>query len=269
MTMFTDFSSLLTAVKNLGIDPRDQILELNQGIEVTSEAQYVAAPHGFYDVLPSGYIARIMLHIGVGEPGRCHDEPYRWHRYHLAKCAAYGPPSRQLKSFKTRRADGRFSYYLYDNWGNEYKPHHREAGRPLLLCGNCRNKLGSVALDNPDEEIDLESLLQGALARRLFPTPFRYDQDRIIGFHPEDWRAIAFYAKERAAWHCSRCGGNYGRARKFLHAHFVETPRIPEAIGRVTILCAGCHALEPGHSHVLPAIPEFRQCFPDHSSFKK
>jgi hypothetical protein len=267
--MFTDFSSLLNAVKELGIDPRDLLKALDQGVEVTSEAHYVAAPNGFYDVLSSGHIARVLLHIGVGEPARCHDDPQRWHRYHISKCAAYGPPSRQLKSFKTRRADGRFSYFIYDTWGDEYMPQHRENGRKLLICGNCRNKLNHLALDNPDGDLELSSFLQGSLARRLFPNPFRYDHDRVIGFPLEDWDAIARYTKERASWHCARCGWDHRNTPKFLHAHFVETPGIPEAIGQIQVLCVGCHALEPNHSHIHPAIPAFKERFPDHSSLRR
>lgn len=267
--MFTDFSSLLNAVKELGIDPRDLLKALDQGVEVTSEAHYVAAPNGFYDVLSSGHIARVLLHIGVGEPARCHDDPQRWHRYHISKCAAYGPPSRQLKSFKTRRADGRFSYFIYDTWGDEYMPQHRENGRKLLICGNCRNKLNHLALDNPDGDLELSSFLQGSLARRLFPNPFRYDHDRVSGFPLEDWDAIARYTKERASWHCARCGWDHRNTPKFLHAHFVETPGIPEAIGQIQVLCVGCHALEPNHSHIHPAIPAFKERFPDHSSLRR
>lgn len=267
--MFTDFSSLLNAVRDLGLTPGDLLKDLVQGIEVTSETQYVAAPNGFYDVLQSGHVVRVLIHIGLGESARCHDEPQRWHRYHIAKCAAYGPPSRQLKTFKTRRADGQFSYYLYDTWGEEYRPQQREKGRALLLCGNCRHKLGSLALYDADEDLDLGSFLQGALARRLFPTPFRYNQDRIVGFPVDDWDAIARYTKERAAWHCARCGGDYRKAAQFLHAHFVETPLTPEALGQITILCAGCHALEPDHHHLQASIPEFRARFPAHCSLRQ
>jgi hypothetical protein len=270
MSTFPDFSKLLAAVAALGVDLDDCLASLDSGIEVTSEEEYVAAPNGFYDVLPTGHIVRLIIHLGQGDHSRCHDDPERWHRYHTGRCAAYGPPSRQLKFFKTRRSDGQFTYFLHDYYNREYRPEERVKGRRLQLCGNCRNKLGSLGLLDEHGNPELSELFSGTLTRRLHRESIRHDHDRISGFPPADWRAIAHYVKNRAAGHCARCSRNLRAVPRFLHAHYREGDSHPAVLGRVTALCAGCHALEKGHELLRQMVrfdasfSHFRTAFPDH-----
>ena len=269
MSTFPDFTRLLGAVASLGVDLADCLSDLAEGVVVSSELDYVAAPNGFYDVLPTGDIVRLIIHISQGGPERCHEDPERWHRYHTARCAAYGPPSRQLKHFKTRRSDGRFTYFLHDLWEREYRPEDRIKGRPLVLCRNCLGKLDHLALLNEDGEPDLEGLLSGDLPRRLHTEPVVHDHDRIFGFPEADWRCIALHAKNRAAWHCAHCAGDFRSARRFLHAHYREAGAGRATLGKVSALCAGCHALEEGHEILRMRVrtaPEFAGFRESHSS---
>lgn len=270
MSAFPDFSKLLAAVAAMGADLDDCLSSLHAGVPVTSEEEYVAAPNGFYDVLPSGHIVRLIIHLGQGDNAHCHDDPERWHRFHTGRCTAYGPPSRQLRFFKTRRADGRFTYFLYDFYDQEYRPEERIKGRALRLCGHCRNKLGKLSLLDERGEPDLDELFSGTLTRRLHRETIHLDHDRISGFPEEDWKAIARYVKSRAVGHCSRCARDMRPLPKNLHAHYTEDASRPAVLGRVTALCAGCHAQEKGHEllrqkvRVSAEFLDFRKTFPDH-----
>lgn len=269
MNPIPDYSRLLQAVRHLGIDPGDCLVELERGVEIDSAADYIPAPGGFFDLLPTGHIVRVLVHLAAGDHARCVDDPQRWHRYHVAPCPASVQPSRRDRSFKTRRSDGRFTYFLNDFYDQEYKPAHREAGRALVLCGHCRNKLWHLALVNEDGEPDLPALLDGQLARRLYPDPFRHDLDRVTGFAAEDWRAIARHAKSRSGGFCSRCGERF--PVHHLHAHFEETPHLPATLGRLSVLCAGCHLMQRGHERLrqAPELVAFRRDHPEHPAFRR
>lgn len=273
MSSFPDFSRLQAAVRELGVNLDDCLARLIEGVEVSSEQEYVAAPDGFYDVLPTGDIVRLLIHIGQGGPERCHDQPETWHRFHTARCAAYGPPSRQLKQVKTRRQDGRFTYFLYDTWEQEYDAGHRTRGRALLLCGHCRNKLSNLGLLDEAGTPDLSAILAGDLPRRLHLNPVRFDGDRIFGFPEDDWHCIASHVKNRASWHCTRCSADMRLHRNFLHAHYLPSDGRGGGLGRVMALCAGCHALQKQHEALLgrvrlgPEFAAFRSAFPDHRCF--
>jgi hypothetical protein len=270
MSLFPDFSKLLAAVAALGADLDDCLSSLDAGIEITSEAEYVAAPNGFYDVLATGHIVRLIIHLGQGDNARCYDDPERWHRYHTSRCAAYGPPSRQLKFFKTRRADGLFTYFIHDLYEREYRPADRINGRALGLCGHCRNKLSQLGLLDKHGQPKLEELFSGTLTRRLYQDAIHMDHDRISGFPEGDWSAIARYVKNRAIGHCSRCSRDLRPLPKHLHAHYAEDASHPAVLGRVTALCAGCHAGEKGHQTLRLKVRksseflDFREAFPDH-----
>lgn len=275
MNSIVDFSKLLAAVAALGVDLADWIASLDTGIEVISEEEYVAAPNGFYDVLATGHIVRLILHLGYGDHSRCHDDPDRWHKYHTSRCAAYGPPTRHLKFIKTRRSDGRFTYFLHDYCDREFRPEERIKGRALRICGHCRNKLNQLSLLNDHGDPDLAELFSGTLTRRLHQEGFRHDHDRILGFSEDDWRAISRYVKTRAAWHCARCARDLRAIPKFLHAHYREGASHPGVLGRVTALCAGCHALEKDHESLRQMVRDafqfrdFRETFPDHPALSR
>ena len=264
---------LVDAVNALGIDVIECLQNLYDGIEISSEADYVAAPDGFYDVLPTGDIVRLIIHISQGDHTRCHDEPSRWHRFHTSKCAAYGPPSRQLKQFKTRRSDGRFTYTIYNSWGEEYDIDARLAGRPLMICGHCYSKLGNLSLLDDEGRPNLRALLAGDLTRRLHLEQIVHDHDRITGFTGEDWSRIAEHVKNKAAWHCSRCAIDLRNMKRFLHAHFKSSRELDGLLGRVVPLCAGCHGLEKDHGPLRFRVRssdeflQFRKKFKNHLVF--
>ena len=271
MNLKTDFKRLVDAVAALGIDVSEYLHALEVGVETTSEAEYVAAPDGFYDVLPTGDIVRLLIHISQGGHTRCYDDPARWHRYHTAKCTAYGPPSRQLKQFKTRRSDGKFTYFIYDLWNKEYGAYERMSGRSLKICGHCLAKLDNLALLDEDGQPDLQALLSGELSRRLHLDPIAHDYDRIYGFTAEDWHRIAHHVKNRASWHCMRCAIDLRCTKRFLHAHYRPSIGQSGLLGRVVPLCAGCHALEKGHEALRFKVrsgSEFSEFHSEHASHK-
>ncbi len=269
MSKIPDYMRLVDAVASLGIDVSEYLHKLVNGIETDTDADYVAAPDGFYDVLPTGDIVRLLIHISQGDHSRCHDDPSRWHRFHTAKCAAYGPPSRQLKQFKTRRCDGKFTYSIFDSWGDEYEPEDRKTGRSLILCGHCQSKLANLALLDENGHPDLVALLAGDLARRLHLEPITHDHDRIYGFTGEDWTRIAHHVKNKASWHCARCARDLRSMKRFLHAHYQPAGDREGVLGRVLPLCAGCHALEKSHGSLrlnLRSAREFEEFRKKHAA---
>ncbi len=269
MNTITDFSKLLAAVTALGVDPKDCLLELEEGIEISSAAEFVSAPNGFYDVLATGHIVRVLIHLAAGDHARCHRDPWKWHRYHVAPCTASVQPDRRNRSFKTRRKDGRFTYYLHDSWGDEYRQQDRVAGRGLKICGFCRKKLINLGLGEEEGDPDLPRLLEGSLPQRLHHQSFRYDLDGISGFSQEDWVAIVRFVKARFAGFCAQCGGDFSKHSQHLQAHYVEASTLPGVLGRVKVLCVGCHALQKGHERLRlsPELAEFRRLRPEHRIF--
>jgi hypothetical protein len=274
MSSFPDFSRLQLAIQNLGISLEDCISRLDAGIEITSDSEYVSAPDGFYDLQPTGDILRIIIHIGQGGADRCSEDPEKWHRYHTAQCAAYGPPSRHLKQIKTRRNDGFFNYKIYDSTYREYDSVSSIKGRPLLVCGHCQKKLANLDLLDINGTPDLKTIFAGDIAHRLHRNPVYCDGDIIFGFPEQDWESIAGFVKQKALWHCSRCSADMRCAKKFLHAHYSNTDGRLGSLGRVLALCAGCHALQKGHDKLLNAVrssfgyKDYRSRFSDHQCFK-
>jgi hypothetical protein len=112
-------------------------------------------------------------------------------------------------------------------------------------------------------------LLEGSLPQRLHHQSFRYDLDGISGFSQEDWVAIVRFVKARFAGFCAQCGGDFSKHSQHLQAHYVEASTLPGVLGRVKVLCVGCHALQKGHERLRlsPELAEFRRLRPEHRIF--
>jgi hypothetical protein len=277
----TDFSPLLEMVKSIGVSltERSRLIteDLVGGIEIDSKSEYISTPSGFFELLPNGDIVRLVLHLGAyhgtTQNGLELSDPSRWHKFHLTACASINgaPPSRRFRYVKTRRSDGRFPYRVYNGSGVEFDPPEVVRGRPLSLCGSCRNKIEyRMGFEDLESERDLTAFLNqyASVAMRFVGGSIRYDHDAVRDFARDEWHEIARYAKDRRGWRCARCARDCSQpsSKRFLDAHCTEGI-LPGAVANVVPLCLACHSKQPGSSHrrirSLPEYGEFLKTYPD------
>lgn len=76
-----------------------------------------------------------------------------------------------------------------------------------------------------------------------------------INDYSEDWPLLAEKLKKLRGYKCESCGLELiGTDRKFLHGHHKDGQKSNNDPSNIEILCLGCHAEEPMHSHMKTSI---------------
>jgi hypothetical protein len=69
--------------------------------------------------------------------------------------------------------------------------------------------------------------------------------------YSEDWGLLAAKLKLQRGYTCESCGLKLiGTDKKFLHGHHKDGQKSNNNPSNIEILCLGCHAKEPMHSHM-------------------
>jgi len=268
MTRFTMFEELLGAVRGLGIDIVAQSTKalrqlVEEGIEVTSESDFIRTPTGIFHVLPDGRIIKVILHI-TQKTLFTNEEPgiEDFNRYHLFNCRTLQTMQLAGRGDRYRmaaRSDGRFRYTLIRH-NQVIREFRGEGGAALIFCKNCEriyNEKFNRRRNRPfqlRQFIETNDLHSDAATRRI-------DFDEIPNTYSADWDRIARGLKEARGHRCEHCGIDLSAShlRRFLHAHHIDGQASNNVLANIRLLCIADHAKQPFHNHIAkaPAYAEF------------
>lgn len=143
----------------------------------------------------------------------------------------------------------------------------------LSICQNCLTRLGwenfssgmSPALKKEKVKnftlIDFFKVYPKDLISNL---PTYTSETAPLNDYSEDWGLISEKTKKERGYKCESCKLELnGPDKKFLHVHHIDGQKNNNSSNNLEILCTGCHAEEPMHSHMknLRSYNEFMQKF--------
>jgi hypothetical protein len=212
--------------------------------------------------------ARVLLYIrDVHVLGDKHSEP----RYHLTTCntiEAMHAANRFTRYVVAQQPDGVFNVNLISRGGTSSER------RRLSVCQHCLTKLAidgfgyymrgearkrAVAQFTPEKFF----ALYPQSPHTKFPV---YDADGApLNDYTKDFPHVSRSLRERVGWKCQGCRRVFSErsVQRFLQVHHRNSGRWDNSPENLEVLCVGCHAEAPAHSHMksLPIYREFKQRF--------
>ena len=78
------------------------------------------------------------------------------------------------------------------------------------------------------------------------------DEDASLNDYTVGFRDISIRVRQAANWRCQGCGLDLsaGPHRQFLHTHHANGIKSHNSAWILKVVCLGCHAEEPSHSHM-------------------
>lgn len=247
----SDYGSLEVTLDppRLTVEELDKLIS-GEGIDVSFDE---------LTILDDGTLAykdsRVLLYIrDVHQYGdRDAQEP----RYHVAHC-------RTLQDMTER---GRFERYViaaeasgefelnFINKGNK-----RAERRRLLVCRNCLTKLRFERFEELSRPKKHEAvrLFTPEKFFRVYPRslhsklPTYNSKNAPIDDYPADWPTISRRTRAGAGWKCQKCNRNLSSKslRQYLDVHHISGDRRDNSPRNLMVVCVGCHAEMPSHSHL-------------------
>ena len=168
----------------------------------------------------------------------------QWRRYvyHLFYCQALQRVKtvQQDRPFlATQRSDGVFE--VHDLSGD----HPRKTMAPLGLCPDCREILQEMGVYASQFKLATYFAMYDEYETRKL-------REVAVVAEPEvDARALADVYRQVCVYVCQACGVDCTDAPHLLHLHFDDGDPTNTAVENLYILCVDCHALQPGHDHMI------------------
>lgn len=200
--------------------------------------------------------ARVLLYIrDVATYGRGRDrEP----RYHISNCI----------TLQEMTSNGRFERYVIATESTgKFKINHIRNGerrterRSLSVCQNCLALLNfdGFRFDmNRDQRKVVVSKFTPERFFRVYPkslharTPTYNADNSPLNDYSRDWSVRSRAARSAAKWICSDCKENFSapHMQRFLDVHHKNGQKWDDSAANLIVLCIGCHAKTPNHSHM-------------------
>jgi hypothetical protein len=210
-------------------------------------------------VLHDGTLAykdsRVLLYIrDVNEYGRTTREP----RYHLAHCST-------LQEMQSR---GRFERYVIaaEITGTFQlniitRQGRRSERRRLHVCQNCLTEIGFDDFSRDDDRDQRHRYVAAFTPDRFFEVyprslhvrkPAHTEQTAPLNDYTPDFREISASLRRQAGWRCQDCQRVFAdmRLRRYVHVHHRNGIKSDNSRQNLQVLCLGCHAETPNHSHM-------------------
>ncbi len=194
-------------------------------------------------------------------------------RFHVSNC-------RRLDEMRSEGRIGRYVVATRDdgqfglNIGAKGSGRLQPATRRLAVCQYC---LGKLKFDGFDYTLpsNRKTAIVGKFTIGRFFELYPKSLHTVVPKHTaatapkneytDDFRRISEALRREKNWLCDKCGRNFGspNARRFLQVHHKDGQRNDNARSNLAVLCLGCHAEQPMHSHIkaLPDYAEFRRTF--------
>ncbi|MBK7908671.1 MAG: hypothetical protein IPJ78_19275 [Gemmatimonadetes bacterium] len=184
-------------------------------------------------------------------------------RFHLTDCRTIvkmKEANRWQRYVAIARRDGLFPVFAHELDGTVH-----EIEVELGVCKNC---IGSLDWKNyrqvtgtQRERLWRQFTLQEFFehyASRLSIVPRESCSALPDSLYTADWQAVSLRAREKAGWRCASCRVDLRSARQCLHVHHRDKDKSNNRGVNLQVLCAVCHAQQPGHHsmYVAPAVRE-------------
>lgn len=192
-------------------------------------------------------------------------EPERTRRFHVAECSTLEEMRRQNRFERyvvTRRTDGKF---LVD-WQDPVTREKGETEAALFVCRNCLRNLNWRGYETPgqrnggphgnwetkDEIWRSFTISDFLLEYSTFfnSLPSRRDVTAGIDRYVNDWSLISMNRRREVNWRCQICRVDLSQYPRLLHCHHKNGVISDNLPSNLQVLCALCHASQPGHGHM-------------------
>jgi hypothetical protein len=192
-------------------------------------------------------------------------------RYHLATCRTIELMQRANRITRyvvAQRPDGIFKINITS------QGYTRTEMRRLSVCQNCLSMLnfdGFKDLPGPSRP----QFVSGFTPDRFFAlypqsphtkVPFYGEDGAPPNDYTRDFPEISHALRQQLNWECQDCRRDFSSTvlRRFLQVHHRNAGRWDNSPENLEVLCVGCHAGRPMHSHIkrLPIYNEYKSRFP-------
>jgi hypothetical protein len=245
------------------LDPRAKLLiDLVGGIEI--DLQDVEAGPG---KLLTYRGEQVILYIKDTRSSQwtLENEPEKSRRFHIAEC----------RTLDRMREEGRFERYVVTNrtdglflvdWLDPDTNNRGEMEAALKVCKNCLSSLNWRGYEKPADRLQFGGGKQQSRTQiwerfaideflREYSTffrskPSRKDLSAKLNIYVEDWPHISEQRRWQAKWRCETCSVGLSAHPNLLHCHHKNGVVTDNDPSNLMVLCALCHAEQPGHNHM-------------------
>jgi hypothetical protein len=240
-------------ISNEGISLDDENLDLHDLIQ--SDSTFECKGH------------KVLIYIRDWPTDKTNNE-VRERKFHISYCETLSNMDKKGRFFRynmSQKKTGRFLVKILDR--NSEKVIEEDPDRKLNVCKMCLAKLnfnGYGLKTNSYQEknaifenFNLEDFFNQYKSTRFKKTPKFNEVTGPIDQYPVDWNSISKYMKEKRNYTCETCGLILKEHSNFLETHHTGA-KYENAEDKLQVLCYGCHAEKPDHSH-MKSNPKYKQ----------
>ncbi len=181
-------------------------------------------------------------------------------KFHVARCKTLDEMralGRAQRYVVATRIDGSFSINEIRNGALSGTDHHR-----LSVCQFCLNHLSfdgfSFAQSSGDRALQVREFSLGKFFERypvnlLDGLGYEREDSAPVNEYPPDFAERARRLKAQRGYRCEQCGWTprTDPGRRFVHLHHKNAMKYDSRLENFAVLCIGCHANQPRHTHLL------------------
>lgn len=189
-----------------------------------------------------------------------HDIEYK---FHIANCVTLKDAQKNKKYEKyvaSVNTNGIFKVNLVH--GNSWVDKDQDV--ELNVCRNCLTALNYKGYrDNKFRKNEVYSNFElkdffDLYKKQNVRKPKYTNVTAPLNNYTKDFTKIANELKVEKKYLCESCNRTFVSDKKFLHVHHIDSIKSNNRLDNLKVVCIGCHAEEPGHSHI-KNLPDYRE----------